>query len=184
MTREDDAAELAEEYPDYVGLELFDQPRLFVETDPGEFESRLPDHLREGLPGLVDELRALLLTDDRPELLRLYPTAYPEDERLDAEYSGFAHDQLLASRLAALDVVEEAVGKDRLTAEELGAMAQVLNELRLVIGTRLDVSEGDPRERDPDDPDAGSFRLYRLLAVLVGEIVDSLAATLPEPPDR
>ncbi len=184
MTRADDAAELAEAYPQYAGMELFDEPRLFVEVEPGLFESRLPEHLREGVAGLVEELRALLLTDDRRELRRLYPTAYPDDERRNEEYAAFAHDHLLASRLAGLDVVEGAIGKDRLTDDELAAVVQVLNELRLVIGTRLDVTPGDPRERDPDDPDAGTFRLYRLLAALVGEVVDSLAGTLPEEPER
>lgn len=184
MSREDDAAELADAYPQFVGMELFDEPRLFVEVEPGTFESRLPDHLREGLTRLVDELRALLLTDDRTALRRLYPAAYPNDGRRDEEYASFAHDQLLESRLEGLDIVEKALGEDRLTAEELSAIAQALNELRLVIGTRLDVTEGDPRERDPDGPDAESFRLYRLLAMLVGEIVDSLAPTLPGNPGR
>jgi hypothetical protein len=57
---------------------------------------------------------------------------------------------------------------------------QALNSLRLVLGTRLDVSEDDPRELDDDDPAVGLFAIYRLLGALVGAITDALVGTLPE----
>jgi hypothetical protein len=111
-------------------------------------------------------------------LARLYPTAYPEDEDRNAEFAAIEHDQLLMARLEALDVVERTLEADELTTAELTAWMQVVNEARLVLGTSLDVTEDDPRDEDPDDPDAASLALFRALGGMVGDIVDALHADL------
>jgi hypothetical protein len=49
-----------------------------------------------------------------------------------------------------------------------------VNDLRLVLGTRLDVSE-EMDEMDPDDPDAPLFEVYGYLAWLLENIVAALA---------
>jgi hypothetical protein len=85
---------------------------------------------------------------------------------------------LLESRLAAVDEVEATLGADTVDAERAGAWMRSLNALRLVLGTRLDVSEDDDREIDPDDPDAPARALYYFLSALVDELVDALAADL------
>ena len=65
-----------------------------------------------------------------------------------------------------------------LDAETAGAWMRALNALRLVLGTRLDVTEDDDRGIDPDDPDAPAWALYYFLSGLVDELVDALAADL------
>jgi len=156
---------------------LFGPSRWFPRTGPGQFENRLPDDGRDLVGRMAAELRDLLLTED-DSLRRLYPTAYPDDPVLDAEFATFAHDQLLMARLEALDVVERTVGTGELTADDLQAWMQVLNQARLVLGTRLDVSEDDTRDDDPSHPDAAGFELYRLLGRIVGDLVDALHADL------
>jgi hypothetical protein len=52
------------------------------------------------------------------------------------------------------------------------------NALRLVLGTRLDVSEDDEPHIDPEDPDAPAWALYYFLSALVAELVDVLATDL------
>ena len=50
--------------------------------------------------------------------------------------------ELLDGRRAALELVAETVDHDRLSAEEADTWLRALNDLRLVLGTRLDVQRG------------------------------------------
>ena len=157
--------------------------RAFLPTDEGTYEVRLSDDICELLGLLTHDLRELLIVDDDGGLRRLYPTAYPDDAEKNAEFAAFEHDQLLAARLQALDVVDESLDAAELSQEQLECWMRVFNEMRLVIGTRLDISEDDDRRRDPDDPDAAAFELYRLLTFVVGEAVEALATGLGWPED-
>jgi hypothetical protein len=60
----------------------------------------------------------------------------------------------------------------------------VLNDLRLVMGTRLEVTD-DPETQafDPDDPDAAAKIVFAYVGWLEGQFVDVLAAVLPDAPD-
>ena len=51
--------------------------------------------------------------------------------------------------------------------------------MRLVLGTRLDVSE-DMAPPDPEDPTAPEYALYELLGQLQYLMIEVLAADLPE----
>jgi hypothetical protein len=50
-----------------------------------------------------------------------------------------------------------------------------LNALRLVLGTRLDVTEDDDHDVDPADPDAPAWYLYFFLSGLVDDLVTALS---------
>jgi hypothetical protein len=147
-------------------------------TRKGDFEVRLPDAERQLLVGLVGALRAALDGDVRaePSLRRLFPPAYadPADEEAEAEYQALVHDELLASRRAALDVLEATATRDRLDEPELLSWMKALNQLRLVLGTRLDVSEDDEPLADPADPAAPLHEIYHYLGVLLEAVIDAL----------
>jgi len=147
------------------------------------FANELPDDWRHLLSAVIADLRDSLLSDDETTR-RLYPTAYPDDAERNAEFAALAHDQLLMARLDGLDVVERTIAADTLSASDLTAWMQAINQARLVLGTRLDVTEDDPREHDPDHPEAPRLRVYRLLARLLGDIVDALHPSLPPGDDR
>jgi Domain of unknown function (DUF2017) len=52
----------------------------------------------------------------------------------------------------------------------------VLNDARLMLGTRLDVSEEtDFGAVDPEDPDAQELAVYAFLTFLQGELVEAVA---------
>ncbi len=149
----------------------------------GAFDVRLRHWERDLLGSLVTQLRELLTagsgggaaaTAVDPTLKRLFPTAYPDDAGLDAEYQSLVRDDLLERRLAALDLVDETLDADVVTEEQLQAWMSAVNDLRLVLGTRLDVSE-DLDEIDPDDPDAPLFAAYSYLGWLLENIVAALA---------
>jgi Domain of unknown function (DUF2017) len=155
--------------------------RRVSRTRQGTYAVRLPAPERDLLASLVEQLRELLdVTTDDPSVRRLFPTAYHEDPERDREYQQLVRDELLERRLAALETVEETAAADELDEHQLTAWLTALNDLRLVLGTRLDVSE-DQRELDEDDPDAPAMAVYGYLSVLLGDIVDALADDLPPP---
>jgi uncharacterized protein DUF2017 len=132
---------------------------------------------------LVQQLREqLVASTDDPHLRRLFPPAYADDAERDAGYQVLTRDDLLEAKLKALDLVEASMRSgDDLDGEGLAAWMTVLNALRLVIGTRLDVGEELP-ELDPDDPMLPDYAVYEFLGWLLGQVVDALDADLPRKP--
>ena len=144
----------------------------------GTIELRLSEEEAAVLLHVTGQLREAMVTDtDAPALRRLFPPAYVDDDEKEAGFKALARDELLEARLAALDEVEAAVADPRMDVDRASAFMRSCNALRLVLGTRLDVSEDDHRV-DPDDPDAPVWALYYFLSSLVGEIVEVLASDL------
>jgi Domain of unknown function (DUF2017) len=153
--------------------------RMIRRHRDGRIEVRLGDAERDVLVHVLDQLRDALVGDpDDPLLRRLFPPAYADDPEKEAGFRALARDELLESRLAALDAVEASLGEKVLDVETAGAWMRALNSLRLVLGTRLDVTEDDDRGIDPEDPDAPARALYYFLSCLVDELVDALSAEL------
>ena len=147
------------------------------------FEIAVDDDEAALIRRLAGELRSLL-TDDaddehaRSLLVRLFPTAYPDDEELEEEYQRLMREELVASKLAALDVVDRALtpGADPLDDAGLLAFMQSVNSVRLILGTMLDVSD-DP---DADEVLAGledspEYALYSYLSWLLEHCVRALS---------
>jgi hypothetical protein len=152
-------------------------------TRSGGYELRLPDEERTLVANLAGQLSELLTaTTDDPTVRRLFPTAYNEDAERDREYQQLVRDELLERRLASLATVQATAQAMQLTEAELTAWLHALNDLRLVLGTRLDVSEA-PVEIDADDPDAPAHAVYDYLGFVLSEVIDALAGGLPEPTD-
>jgi hypothetical protein len=149
--------------------------RRIRRTRRGDFELRLTEPERAILRSLPAQLRELLSSDD-PALERIFPPAYPNDEELNDEYDRLVRGDLLAHRLGSIEVMERTIDSPRLDEEQLLAWLEALNDLRLVLGSRLGVTE----EPDPDDvadkgPDAQAFALYYYLSWLVEQVVEELA---------
>ncbi|HEV2810082.1 MAG TPA: DUF2017 family protein [Acidimicrobiales bacterium] len=150
-------------------------------TRKGDFEIRLSQPELQLLGSLVPQLRAALEADSGaggakdPTLRRLFPTAYPDDEGRDLEYRSMVHDDLLARRHAALDTMESTLAATRLDEEALLAWMGAVNDLRLVLGTRLDVSEESDLVPDPDDPDAPALAVYGYLGFLLESMIAALS---------
>jgi hypothetical protein len=145
-------------------------------TRRGEFQLRLPPEERAVLRALPDQLRELLATDD-PALERLFPPAYPEDPAADREYAGLVRGDLVAARLSSLDVMEATIDADRLDDEQLAAWLSAINDLRLVLGTRLEVTEDlYGADLPEDDPRTPGLALYFYLGWLEEQVVEALAS--------
>ncbi|MFM9119254.1 MAG: DUF2017 family protein [Acidimicrobiaceae bacterium] len=111
----------------------------------GNYKIELATDHRQLLTQLVEQLRdSLATTTDDANLRRLFPTAYNNDAKKDAEYQRLMRDELLESRLAAIDVTIKVIAQDdEISAEEIDAFARSINSLRLVLGTTLDIAESD-----------------------------------------
>jgi hypothetical protein len=141
----------------------------------GRFALRITRAERDVLRSLPGQLRQMLTGTD-PDLRRLFPPAYPDDPQKSAEYDGMVRDDLMAERIAAIEVMERTIDSDSLSEDELLAWLSAINDLRLVLGTRLDVPE-DLSELDvhPDDPRAETLALYAYLSMLEEDAVAALS---------
>jgi hypothetical protein len=148
---------------------------MFERGEGGSVELRLSRQEQLLLAGLVEDLRASLKGEPGDESLRrLFPPAYEEADDEQA-YRELAGDDLLRGRLEALALVERTVGQQRLTADEADAWLRALNDLRLVLGTRLDVQEDTfLDELRADDPRAPALAVYAFLSWLQEQLVAAL----------
>ncbi len=133
----------------------------------GRVEVRLDEPQVAALRSVFGELRELLLADDDPNLRRLYPTAYPDDPEHEEEYRRLMRDDLLAGKLEAIDVVESALDTGELNGDEaFFAWMGSLNDVRLVLGTRLAVT-GD-EDTGPSEPqEAMAWAVFQFLGYLL-----------------
>jgi hypothetical protein len=138
------------------------------------------------LRGLPDQLRTVLGEDeDEPVNRRLFPPAYLDvaDFERDAEYRRLMHDDLVKEKLANLDLVTASLERGspsarrwtvELTDEEATAWLGVINDLRLALGVRLDITEDYDGDVDVTDPRAPAFQLLSYLGWLEEQLLDAL----------
>ena len=140
------------------------------------------------LRGLPEQLRAVLTEGgDDPVNRRLFPPAYlePSDAERDVEYRGLMHDELVQAKLANLEVVTGTLERGTptlrrwtvdLTEEEATAWLGVLNDLRLALGVRLDITEDFDGQVDDADPRAPAMHLLSYLGWLEEHLLEALSS--------
>jgi hypothetical protein len=149
--------------------------RMVRRARDGSFQLRMSDDERDLVASLAGQLRDLLLSDETDGPERLFPPGYADDPDREQEYQQLTHDELLTKRLASVDIVEQTVTETSLDEDQLNAWMGAVNDLRLVLGTRLDVTE-DMDDIALDDPRAPAFAVYHYLTHLLAEIVQALSA--------
>ncbi len=139
----------------------------------------------ELIRGLRGELRPLLEDGAAdPAHARIFPRAYldPTEESAEEQWQDMVHPDLLRARLDALELVTGTLerGTEKkdwieiaLEPDEVQAWLGVLNDIRLVLGVRLEVTE-ELDEIDPSDPRAAGFAMYHWLTWLQGDLIDAL----------
>lgn len=152
------------------------------------------------LRGLVDEVRQMLAgrTDDNPAdelavitgirtgpstrpddrvLARLLPDFTTEDADLAAGLRSLHEPALIDAKNAAasvlLETLPESGGRIELSPDQADAWLTTLNDVRLALGTALDVSEDMPEELPADDPRASHLGVYHWLTFVQDALVQS-----------
>ena len=125
---------------------------------------------------------------DDPVVARLFPRAYldPTEEEAEAEWQRFARPDLVDGRKEAVETFLHTLAGARqhrgalevtLSPEEADCWLAVVNDARLALGTRLEVTEDThPDNFDPDDPAAAPFAVYWWLGYLEEHLVETLAS--------
>jgi hypothetical protein len=144
-------------------------------TRRGDYELRIPQVEREILRALPGRLREILSSDD-PALSRLFPPGYGNDAERNQEFEQLVRGDLLDHRMTSIEVMEATIDARRVDEDQLLAWLGAINDLRLVLGTSLEVTEDDAAEIPDTDPQAGAYALYYYLGWLEEQVVEELAA--------
>lgn len=110
-----------------------------------------------------------------PALARLFPDGYSDDEHASADFRRFTEQDLRAQKLAALTTVRDSLsdwtGKSIIDAQQAQDWLRAINDLRLVLGTRLEITDEVETDFEADEP---GIHLYNYLTYLQGTLIDAL----------
>ena len=149
-----------------------------VQAVKGGWKITLDTEERNLLIRLMGELGALMTgPEDNELLLRLFPVAYPEDDEKEAEYQRLMREELVTSRMSAIESVTDALDPERtelMNEGETIAFLQSINAIRLVLGTMLGITDDETADV-ADDGTTPEHQLYDFLSWLLEWTVRSLS---------
>ncbi len=124
-----------------------------------------------------------------PALMRLFPDAYLDDDDAAAEFRRYTQRSLRSTKQAnaqaVLDSLSNSGDKLVLSDGQVPAWLGSLNDLRLVLGTRLEITDDGheiPEDLDPEDPTFGLHHIYDWLTYLQESLVQAMTGLISEPP--
>lgn len=138
----------------------------------GRYSVNLGARERELLTNMADELTELLENPDNPGLHRSFPPAYHGMDNLELadEYRRLMTEELVTKHRDALATLVASAQATELSDEELNAWLRALNQLRLTIGTRIDITPETESSTDTHDG-----QLYDFLTIIQSMVIDALA---------
>ena len=114
--------------------------------------------------------------DDRV-LARLLPDFTNDDPDLAAGLRSLHEPELIEAKDAAatlvLETLPEKGGRIELTPEQADTWLAALNDVRLALGTALDVSEDMPEDLPEDDPRSAHLGVYHWLTYVQDALVQT-----------
>jgi Domain of unknown function (DUF2017) len=144
----------------------------------GTYEWKLGPNERQVLSQVAQDFRSLLTNEtpsSDPSLQRVFPPAHPDDPIAELEYERSAGGALLADKLEHLETFERCITREALSEDDVLACMRAANDIRLVLGTRIDVREESTPGDFAGDPETRStFELYAYLSWLVESTIDAL----------
>jgi hypothetical protein len=116
-----------------------------------------------------------------PVLARLLPDAYQDDPEAAGEFRKYTESSLREAKKyfaqAVLETLPPKGGRVKLSADQARDWLRALNDVRLMFGVRLEVSEDFEEQLtslDPKDPRVAAFQVYGWL----GEVQESLVRAI------
>ena len=147
----------------------------------GSVTIRFSEDEAELLRRLLAEMETLLAarSDRDPVVGRLFPRAY-ETKKEEESYRSLVGDELVTAKKANLRTAGDMLGREgaaeaALSEDQAEAWLALLTDLRLAIGTRLDITEEKMSEDiDPDDPEAAALSVLHWLGWVQGTILEAI----------
>jgi hypothetical protein len=147
----------------------------------GSVTIRFSEDEAELLRRLLAEMETLLAarSDRDPVVGRLFPRAY-EKKKEEESYRSLVGDELVTAKKANLRTAGDMLGREgaaeaALSGDQAEAWLALLTDLRLAIGTRLDITEEKMSEDiDPDDPEAAALSVLHWLGWVQGTILEAI----------
>jgi hypothetical protein len=148
----------------------------------GSVTVRFTEDEAELLRRLLAEMQTILESgiDRDPVVERLFPRAYEKEDE-EQSYRALVGDELTATKRSNLETAGDMLGEQgaaeaALSREQAEAWLALLTDMRLAIGTRLDVTEERMSEEiDADDPDAAALSILHWLGWVQGSILEAIA---------
>ena len=139
-------------------------------------------------PGSPDDLADMLSQLERPAtppedpvLARLFPDAYRGDPEAAGEFRRYTEDGLRTAKAENARLVLATLpaegGRVRLSGEDAQSWLRALNDVRLALGVRLEITEDFEDQLaglSAGDPRAGYFEVYNWLTYVQETLVRAL----------
>ena len=147
----------------------------------------LGERERSGPADVLDDLERLLEegtppTPEDPVLARLLPDAYQDDPEAAGEFRKYTESSLREAKKyfaqTLLDTLPPKGGRVRLTGDQARDWLRALNDVRLMFGVRLEVTEDFEEQLaalSPEDPKVAAFEVYGWLGAVQESLVQALA---------
>ena len=146
-----------------------------VAGDTGDILDDLEKFLDEDKPDAPD-------TPEDPVLARLLPDAYRDDPAAAGEFRKYTESSLKEAKKyfaqTMLDTLPPNGGRVRLTGDQARDWLRALNDVRLMFGVRLEVTEDFEDQLaalSPEDPKVAAFEVYGWLGAVQESLVQALA---------
>ena len=117
-----------------------------------------------------------------PVLARLLPDAYQEDPEAAGEFRKYTESSLREAKKyfaqTLLETLPPKGGRVKLTADQARDWLRALNDVRLMFGVRLEVTEDFEEQLaslDPKDPRFAAFEVYGWLGAVQESLVRAIA---------
>ena len=127
------------------------------------------------LAELCRQTRELLEAEDPssdPAMARLFPAAYRDDPLRSLEFETNLGNAPMDAKLGALSTTERTAERTELSEDEILAWMSALNDVRLVLGTRIEITDEATEDDFPEgDPRHDAFEVFLYLSDLEEEIL-------------
>jgi hypothetical protein len=173
-------------------MELLDDTRAPGEPD-GTGNAGQPADVLDDLDRLLTEAEAHTAAEagagpadtprlpEDPVLARLLPDAYADDPRAAGEFRKYTESSLREAKKyfaqTLLDTLPPKGGRVKLTGDQARDWLRTLNDVRLMFGVRLEVTEDFEEQLaalTPGDPKVAAFEVYGWLGAVQESLVQAL----------
>ena len=148
-----------------------------IKKDSAGIKLELLEGEHDILTQLIDDFREFVMSEDitDPAVARLFPSAYKESEE-SAEFRKYSEPALRETKERDSALIRAALERGnaiQISDSEIDSWLRGLNDLRLTLGTRLEVTGDEYGGEIPDDdPRSFLYSLYGWLGWLQGSLLE------------